>query len=95
MAKETKTVKCEIRNIFHNTSKTVRLYHGKNVISGRRMQIWEKELCGVEECACSGYAGIKGDFYTPAIQTLDGVACEWDYQHDSKTDKTVCVVWVD
>lgn len=94
MKKQTKTVKVVLGNVFHNTEKRVRLLRGqKNVIQGARMRSWEKALCGVGGCCCSGYAGLKGDEFTAAVHTEDGVHLDWEYSFDPKQNQTVLLIW--
>lgn len=93
MAKQAKQFTAVANNTVHNTSKNIHLKPGKNVISGQRLQKLEKALCGCENCACSGEAGLRGDECTDAL-TVNGEPVEWEYQYDNLMNQTVLVAWI-
>jgi hypothetical protein len=89
-------MKITINNTFHNTSKNVRLFPGRNEIRGRRLREWKRELC-CAGCTCSGLGGLRGDVDngTHAIEGPDGHALEFENAHNPRTGEEYLVIWVD
>ena len=52
-------------NEFHNTEAKIRGTVGGKV-SRDVVRDAEKKLCGIPECTCSGYAGVRGGRYSIA-----------------------------
>lgn len=85
-------MKVTLNNSFHNTSKTVNLKPGKNVISARRLREWKMALC-CSDCTCSGVDGTRGDSNngTQCYDVTGGHAeCCDDY--NSKTGKQQLII---
>jgi hypothetical protein len=84
-------MKATINNTFHNTSKNVILKDGKNVIGGRRLKDWERSLCGIKGCCCSGLGGLRGDADTPAIVSDYGGFFEYDAECDRRGNEYLII----
>jgi hypothetical protein len=85
-------MKVTLNNTFHNTSKTVNLKPGKNIISARRLREWKRDLC-CSGCTCSGSDGTRGD-HNNGVQSYDvpngHAECHDDY--DRTTSKQILIV---
>lgn len=86
-------MRATINNTFHNTSKSINLKPGKNIISSARLKTWKRSLC-CDGCKCSGSDGTRGDDNTPSVE-CKGKACETSLEYDCFGNQDCFVVWVE
>jgi hypothetical protein len=54
----------ELTNTFHNTTARVRAeLDCYDISAATERRVWRK-LCGMRDCTCSGYGGVRGGDYT-------------------------------
>lgn len=82
-----------LNNSFHNTSKTVNLKPGKNVITTRRLREWKRAL-RCSDCTCSGVDGTRGDSNagTKSYDAPDGYTVECREDYDQKSGRQQLIV---
>ncbi len=83
-----------LRNDFHNTEVTLRINPNINskgthdfTLSTGQVKKANKTLCGIKDCACSGYLGCHGGNYE--IKTIVdhyNVRLEIDYNEDKSAN---------